>query len=362
MKKLLIATAALTMVAGTVQAQSSVTAYGRFDQMYGRIDTKTATTSTVTNTGFDGGIGGSRLGFRGTEDLGGGLKANFVFEFGVDAGENSGVASTRLGFADLSGGFGTVRMGRQVGTTKKLADDFNSLGNNTNFTPGDVHAITIFDNRLSNAITYITPTISGLSATAQFADANTQTTSETSTVLANGPSGADGATTGPFRTTTQGKVTALGVNYKFGNLDLGVATADNAVYTAGVPQSTERIAYAAKYNFGFATASLEHSEYKVLNSGVVAAERKVSTLGAIVPVNNNLSFAAQYFMGDRELGTGTGSDTPAADYSGYKARATYAFSKRTGVYGQVGLTETKPNNGTQKTTLEGYGLGMYHTF
>jgi predicted porin len=57
MKKLLIAAAAMAVVAGTAQAQSSVTVYGRFDQSYNKVDTKkTATqTSTATTTGRDRG-------------------------------------------------------------------------------------------------------------------------------------------------------------------------------------------------------------------------------------------------------------------------------------------------------------------
>jgi predicted porin len=291
------------------------------------------------------------------------LKANFVFEFGVDAGENTGVGATRLGFADVSGGFGTFRMGRQVSPTKALADGYNALGNNTNFTPGDVNsAITSIDNRISNAITYLTPTFNGLSAQIMFADANTQTTSESSTVLLNGTAAADGATTGPWRTTTQGKVQAAGVNYVAGKLSIGAATQTNTAYTAGVPQTGARVALAAMYNFGPAIAHLEQSQYKIENSGVMAADRKVTTAGVTVPVNAKVTLVGQYFDGDRKAGTGTTADTTAADYSGYKVRATYALSKRTGVYVQAGETETKPTDGTQKTTVEGYGLGMYHTF
>jgi predicted porin len=106
MKKLLIATAALAMVAGTAQAQSSVTVYGLLDVSTVSTDSNALATNVVTkttNTGGDGQLSGSRLGFRGTEDLGGGLKANFVAEFGFSPTEaNNGLASgTRLGFVEL---------------------------------------------------------------------------------------------------------------------------------------------------------------------------------------------------------------------------------------------------------------------
>jgi predicted porin len=381
MKKLLIATAAIAMVAGTAQAQSSVTVYGRFDQSFNKVDTKaTATqTSTANNTGLDGGIGGSRLGFRGTEDIGGGLKASFVVEFGVDMGENTGVGATRLGFADISGSAGTFRMGRQVSPTKAVADSYNALGNNTNFTPGDVSAITAFDNRISNAITYLTPTMNGFSAQVMLADANTETATEDSTVLLNGSAGADGAATGVpagtnpgsttnagYRVTKQGEVKAAGINYVAGKFAFAYAMQDQTAKTAGVESTNDITIAAATYDFGVLKAHLDQTTRKIKSAGVVSADRKVTTIGVTVPMGK-LTLTAQAFDGDRKAGSGTGTfittaETTAADYSGYKARATYALSKRTGVYGQLGKTETKVVNGGTKTTVEGYGLGMYHTF
>ena len=88
MKKHLIAAAVAAAVTGPVVAQ--VTVYGLLDGGYGTYKAK-AGTASYKNTivgGFDsangeGWISGSRLGFRGSEDLGGGLKANFVLEVGI---------------------------------------------------------------------------------------------------------------------------------------------------------------------------------------------------------------------------------------------------------------------------------------
>jgi predicted porin len=380
MKKSLIALAVLSTIAGSAVAQSSVTVYGRFDQSFNKVETVTTSTSTATNTGLDGGIGGSRLGFRGTEDIGGGLKANFVVEFGVDMGENTGAGATRLGFADISGSAGTFRMGRQVSPTKAVADSYNALGNNTNFTPGDVGALTGFDNRISNAITYLTPTMNGFSAQVMFADANTKTTTEDSTNLLNGSAGADGSTVGfatgvPGSTTTsgyrvskQGEVKAAGINYTAGKLALAYAMQDQTSMDAGTEANNEITIAAATYDFGFLKAHLDQTTRKISNVGVNVANRKVTTIGVTAPVRANLLLAAQYFDGDRKAGTGsstgnfnTSVDT-AADYSGYKVRATYVLSKRTGLYGQLGKTETTVVSSGAKTTVEGYGLGMYHTF
>jgi predicted porin len=133
MKKLLIATAALAMVAGTAQAQSSVEIYGILDKAYSNLESKvtasgstTKTETTTTGGSGNGAVAGGqnytteRLGFRGTEDLGGGLKANFVYEARIgqldntDSGTEEGTMPTRLAFVGLSGGFGSIAMGRQT--------------------------------------------------------------------------------------------------------------------------------------------------------------------------------------------------------------------------------------------------------
>jgi general bacterial porin, GBP family len=76
MKKSLFALAALTAFAGAAQAQSSVTLYGILDT--GVAYNNNASTAGSSTAAVDGILNTSRWGFKGTEDLGGGLKANFV--------------------------------------------------------------------------------------------------------------------------------------------------------------------------------------------------------------------------------------------------------------------------------------------
>eukprot|EP01036_Dinobryon_divergens_P006113 gene6113-8108_t len=94
MKKSLIALAAVAAVSAA-SAQSSVTLYGLVDIGYGSHSTTTRDGTGVIKSGgiMDGANAGSRIGFRGTEDLGGGLKANFVVEQGISptTGELFGV-------------------------------------------------------------------------------------------------------------------------------------------------------------------------------------------------------------------------------------------------------------------------------
>ena len=91
MKKSLIALAAVAVVSAA-SAQSSVTVYGRVDLGLTRDTGGLSPAQSVTR--LDSGIGGgSRLGFRGVEDLGGGLKANFVAETGYCADSNASAAT-----------------------------------------------------------------------------------------------------------------------------------------------------------------------------------------------------------------------------------------------------------------------------
>ncbi len=109
MKKTLLALAVLA-ASGAAFAQSSVTLYGVAD--LGLVKT-TGMSAQMTGNGV-GNNGNSRFGLKGTEDLGGGLKANFNFEAGVngETGATDANMFQRAANVSLSGGFGEVRLGR----------------------------------------------------------------------------------------------------------------------------------------------------------------------------------------------------------------------------------------------------------
>ena len=106
MKKSLLAVAAMTAFAGAAQAQSSVTVYGIVDAGYTGGNARLATGSTVTKETVSR-IGnsmesGSRIGFRGNEDLGGGTAAIFTFELGIQPAGNAGSNSNGTGTASAT--------------------------------------------------------------------------------------------------------------------------------------------------------------------------------------------------------------------------------------------------------------------
>ncbi len=170
MKKSLIALAVLA-ASGAAMAQSSVTLFGVVDATYAYGNGSVANRSQLTNSGYNS----SRLGFRGVEDLGGGLSASFWLEAGLNndngtggstslnnqttAPTQGGLVFNRRSTVSLNGGFGEVRLGRDytpqfwnltvfdpfgtngVGTTQTLN---SSLGGPTTI-------------RASNAIGYFLP-------------------------------------------------------------------------------------------------------------------------------------------------------------------------------------------------------------
>jgi predicted porin len=179
MKKSLIALAVLA-AAGAASAQSSVTLFGIVDATlaFGKGDT--ADRTQLTNSGYNS----SRLGFRGTEDLGGGMSASFWLEAGLtnDTGEGAasstnnqasgtgaavagrqGLTFNRRSTVSLAGGWGEVRLGRDYTPqfwNLTVFDPFGTNGVGTTVTmplalvTGTVDPVTV---RASNSIGYFLP-------------------------------------------------------------------------------------------------------------------------------------------------------------------------------------------------------------
>ena len=169
MKKSLIALAVLA-ASGAAMAQSSVTLFGIVDTAVGYVDNANAAGDSVYGLSTSGNAT-SRLGFRGVEDLGGGLKAGFWLEGEVfgDNGNANGFNFQRRSTVSLMGGFGEVRMGRELtpGYSKTSSYDLFGQsgigqfmgGSNWNGSTGDANGV-----RSSNMISYYTPNFSGFNA------------------------------------------------------------------------------------------------------------------------------------------------------------------------------------------------------
>jgi predicted porin len=178
MKKSLVALAVLA-ASGAAMAQSSVTLFGVVDAAYavgkGSISNKTR----LVNSGMNS----SRLGFRGVEDLGGGMKASFWLEAGVanDDGQGSGSSAqnqaqtaanagtqgltfNRRSTVSLEGGMGEIRAGRDYTPqfwSETAYDPFgtNGIGTNVAAFKGGLTGI-----RASNSIAWLSPSMGGAKA------------------------------------------------------------------------------------------------------------------------------------------------------------------------------------------------------
>ncbi|MDB5966423.1 MAG: hypothetical protein JWQ72_2923, partial [Polaromonas sp.] len=197
MKKSLVALAALAAV-GAASAQSSVTLYGVVDIGYGshRTTSRDGTASIRTSGVMDGANAGNRIGFRGTEDLGGGLKANFVVEQGISPtngslfGERSAatghqidgfstagsatalsgaagaysISTNRQSYLGLSSGIGTFNIGWQYTALYELGT-LSGYNIGTEGVPGadkaHLHGQFGLGGTRNNMIQYISPNFGG---------------------------------------------------------------------------------------------------------------------------------------------------------------------------------------------------------
>jgi GBP family porin len=179
MKRTLFALALLSTVAGLASAQSNVTIYGILDLGIDYDSGKTGRAATGATPKWSlnsGQTSGSRLGFKGSEDLGDGLSAIFALESGVNADDGTlgygGRLFGRQSWVGLNGNFGSVKLGRQVSTTYlalQTIDPFsvNSAGDGQRvygYGLGKIDPIS----RADNSVIYQTPTVAGFNATAGY--------------------------------------------------------------------------------------------------------------------------------------------------------------------------------------------------
>ena len=180
MKKSLLALAVLTAVTGAASAQSSVTLYGKVD-LGMVLDSGGASGKSVRIA--SGVTGGSRIGFKGVEDLGGGMKAAFQLETGYCADSAAGAPNFctgsnqfmgRQAHGDLTGAFGAISAGRQYSlgfNNLSTIDPFGTgfAGQSNNSSAAGVYMVDPSGIRLNNSVTYSTPNMGGFTVSAEAA-------------------------------------------------------------------------------------------------------------------------------------------------------------------------------------------------
>ena len=344
MKKSLIALAVLA-ASGAAMAQSSVSLFGIVDAGVGYVDNATPAGSGKAGV-YTSGNATSRIGFRGTEDLGGGLKAGFWLEgeLFADNGNASGLNFKRRSTVSLEGNFGEVRLGRELtaGYAKTSSYDlfgqtgigqvsawrnWDGVANNGSVTDpltGVVSGVTSGDEsgiRSNNMISYYTPNFGGIKAGVSY--------------------GFD-----EQRGTKAGRYVGGNVSYDNGPLSAAVSYDRlNVLSLARGEGDRDALTFGASYNFGVAKLSgLAQQQKYSYNTG---ADRKYNTyaLGVSAPVGGAGEVKLQYARYDQKAN----DDTADQLSLGY----VHNMSKRTAVYGTVAYLKNKDGS---KMGLQSKGL------
>lgn len=346
MKTKLVFATLLVTTSGLAHAQSSVTLYGLID--YG-INYQSNSGGGRVIAGSSGIMQGSRWGFKGVEDLGGGLSAIFTLENGFDLGKGSslqgGLEFGRQAFVGLSSAsYGTLTLGRQYDSLVTFVETkMNSAnyGGGTTSHPGDLDNLNN-SKRVNNSVKITTPTFRGLTLGAVYGL---------------------GGQAGDF---SRNQIWSVGGSYDAGPFSLGAAYLKarnpNQSYFTSTPtdvsgtslnnmtsspiysgyasaHSYQAIAAAAKYDVGNATVGLVYSNVQFKSLG--------DTSSGSDPLH--LSGTAKFDTGEINLtyrwtpalfteavysytrGSGTGS-IGTSQYNNVSLSLDYFLSKRTDVY------------------------------
>lgn len=358
MKKSLIALAVLA-ASGAAMAQSSVTLFGVVDNGIGHI--KNSGTESISNpnaglskTGMaaNGNVN-SRLGFRGVEDLGGGLKAGFWLEGQIfpDDGNASGFNFQRRSTISLMGGFGEVRMGRELtaGYVKTSTYDvFGQVGagqfNGWAYMPQGRTASADYNGyRASNMLSYYTPNFGGITGAVNYAFGEST----------------DGNKVGRY----------IGgyVAYDNGPLSVSLAMDKKNGVLSMIEDDRTQVSFGASYDLGMLKLSglVQQVKYESVDVSVNPDVKYTNyLLGVSAPVGPG-TVKAQYASYDLKH-----SSDDARQFSlGY----VYDMSKRTAVYGTVSFLKNKGNsaralgaglalNGAVGENQTGFQVGVRHAF
>jgi predicted porin len=346
MKKSLVALAVLA-ASGAAMAQSTVTMYGLADIFLAGVKNENNAASVAAGAGAgsitqtvlnSGAVNGSRWGMKGSEDLGGGLKANFQLEsgFNIDSGSaaQGGLLFGRQSWVGFSGSFGAVKLGRMP----TPYDDVNG------------NADGVFDSAVS-AMPHVFRSYAG-----DFTGYTIRTNNTIKFESANysGFSGALSYALGENKTATvdAGSITALNLAYGAGPLAVSFAYQTEKANGSATDVNFTRLN--AGYNFGVAT--LKGAYGKAGNVGAVSgADATEYQIAVDYPVSAALTLSANYAKSDDNTTLGE------AQRKGFGLGAAYTLSKRTFLYGGYTTNTSTPKVGDD-SKISILAVGMQHRF
>ena len=386
-KKLLAAAIAAALVPTAVLAEASnVTMYGRIDYGFmsrgGDNGGNAQAGQTGRQNGFEDGIlGSNRIGFRGNEALGNGLKAIFEFEFGFngDGGQSFGGTSNRHSWIGLEGAFGTVLGGRVDGARYSFVGQYDPFKNQTVANAGSLFGVTSGlgqADRADNAIVYISPEVApGLKFLAAYT---------TSLLTEEGGNGLGGAIVGGGNGTDVDSgdtpLYALAAMYNNGpisfTLDYENLQVKRSALNGGSDLEFDLWVVGGSYDFGVAklSAYYENTEGDDTVSKALS-EGDGWLVGLTIPVTPNFLLKTSYVKANNDARNN-------ADCKKFGVGGEYSFSKRTTAYATFAKLSADSNsncgisknaaggNGTATATGAngagygdtGFNIGLAHTF
>lgn len=338
MKKPLLALGILGACGGPAFAQSNVTIYGVVDMAI-QYENDGAKTLKALDSGE---FYGSRLGFKGSEDLGDGFKANFVLEsgFGADDGKlnQGGRMFGRQAWVGLSGTFGAINFGRQRSPIFIVADaidpfDAGMTSGKAGQSTSTAGMLGIFRTafRTDNTVNYTTPNLGGFTGSAAYTFGEAGNSAAASRQI------------------------GLSAAYGDGPVYVGVAY-HNANDAAG--NASKQALVGGTYNFGVAKAAVA---YQKNTSDLHTADNKSWMLGVTVPVGLGSVLASVIRSTDDTQATANAGTQWAIGYL-------YNLSKRTALYSSYSRNTNQANsnigglaagNGLTDTL---FNLGILHKF
>jgi len=397
MKKSLFALAALTAVAGAAQAQSSVTVYGILDVGFASTSTRAPTASnsgnikTTTNQFDQSRETSSRLGFKGTEDLGGGLSTFFTAEMGLtpEAATMSTVNNRQTFVGLAKKGLGAASIGTQYTvlhneftqidpgmSNNTMGSVLRPAGSSTGANEGQYSASTAYTVSTTNMLIANSESFAGFRANAMMVS-----NGKTQTIQAPTTAASAGGTTnftgwGLSADYTWNKLYATAAYQSFKQTQTAGATVPAAtlgtspalfVDTTTVSSTTNntdnQTLVGASYDFGILKAYAGYVNRKVTdntnsNTFLKRSAQQIGVRSYITPVIESWALIGN----GRYTANGTGS--PTANFNAWQLGSNYYLSKRTNLYAIYGQSLTSSTSSTY-----GYGagasqmaLGVRHTF
>jgi predicted porin len=335
MKKSLVALAVLA-ASGAAMAQSSVTLYGIADIWLGSLKDSQVAANPESKTLLEsGGVSTSRWGMKGSEDLGGGLKAIFTLEskIGLDTGTSAGFS--RLSYVGLEGDFGTVTFGKMWTAMDDVMGVSNSgFDSGLSATNGVWAANSVYSGNPGNSIKYASPSMGGFNFAATYG--LDEAANVSNDMMDFSVSYAGGPLTANFAYQVQKDSTAD---------DLKITTLNGS------------------YDFAVAKLLASYAQTKLGTEDI-----KDYQIGVDVPLSAALTLSAGYAHSKRNaaaaagLADGTGAVYAGRENSGYSVAASYSLSKRTSVYGGISRASGENAAGADVSKRQLFAVGMRHAF